>query len=261
MAAVEQQPPVSKKPRKPFDFNVKDSLSIREVNGEKLWVCNWTNALCERRVVIPGHENRLAFANVPCAVSYVEHFARDDATAARLKEAIAERYEQPHAQALPSAPGDLTELYQMPFSAWMQDLAPWDEHTRVAGETVEEYRGSKRSRKRRKKSTTVRHKFVPGIYWIKHQGITEKHIRRLETAVEILAAERKLRSFARKHEGSAFTSHRTKKCTVAGVDHRCRLLAAQRVYPVSSSRPFWRHFGSSFAVRWVTLRRLFTSVP
>lgn len=174
--------------------------------GANHFACSYSGRVVERVILVPGIKDA-AFANIPCAFSWIEENVKDAEKQQALKQAVCDEYEQsietvvraPHREYLQDFGG------KMGYDEWIGPLKFWDVFTSNSGSTVKDYNQSLKGGASKRGAGRVT--FESAMYVLAHGKNSVKIINALDGAVEKgakerltpVAALRKLHSFIAKN--------------------------------------------------------------
>lgn len=159
------------------------------------FVCSYSGRTVERAIFAPGTA-KCCFANVPCAVAWLEENVKDADQVSTLKLSLAEKYDQPlavlerapHRQYLDTFGGSND------YTTWIGPLEKWDRLSEVSGTTVDEFsKKNKSGGKKKKGKAELRQNFESATYFIAH-GKLSAGVKRVDTIEGNVDAEGKKKS-------------------------------------------------------------------
>lgn len=148
------------------------------------FLCSYSGQLVQRAIFIPGIPT-VAFANIPCALAWLDENVADTDERNKYTEMLADEYEQttqqflraPDRKYLTTFGGDRT------YAEWIGDLRFWDVQADASGVTVADYqrglkrRGSKNPRSKSEASNKI--VLERGACVIMHKGIGAAAVKRV----------------------------------------------------------------------------------
>lgn len=151
------------------------------------WVCAYSGHFCKHAVFIPGYLDK-CFANIPCALAWLEETVSDETKRDDLIGKLCHAYNQLPSNIIKAR--DRKHLLdfggEMDYKSWIQPFKMWDEHAAQNGVTVEQWQESQKKPKKKKEEKLT---FEVGGYLVAHNVKQPKRIEGLDGAAAPEVAE------------------------------------------------------------------------
>lgn len=164
------------------------------------FVCAYSGVLRDKAVVIPDVSNAV-FANIPCAVAWLEDNVKDENKRTALLAGLATKYEQVLDNMPRAPPHQQLDNFGGPddYVHWIGDLSFWDQLTADGGIGVAEYKAQQPKKPPRTKSNTSKKvdsvAFDKGVAQLAHNKSATGGVTQLTTPEEVAAAYAKVSHF------------------------------------------------------------------